>query len=114
MVSDVEAGTPQGSPISPLLANIVLHVLDQVWATDGRRRGVSVRYADDLVVLSPTRARAEQAQALIETTLVPLGLGLHPDKTRIVDLRHGAGGLRLSRVPPSHGGVPKEAGSLVA
>lgn len=89
VVSDVEAGTPQGSPISPLLANIVLHVLDRVWATDGRRTGVLVRYADDLVVLSPTRARAEQTQALIETTLVPLGLGLHPDKTRIVNSATG-------------------------
>lgn len=93
VVSDVEAGTPQGSPISPLLANIVLHVLDEAWETDGRRAGVLVRYADDLVVLSPTRARAEQAQALIEDILEPLGLWLHPDKTRIADLRHGAEGF---------------------
>lgn len=93
VVSDLEAGTPQGSPISPLLANIVLHVLDEAWETDGRRVGVLVRYADDLVVLCPTRARAEQAQALVEATLVPLGLWLHPDKTRIADLRHGAEGF---------------------
>ena len=93
VVSDVEAGTPQGSPISPLLANIVLHVLDEAWETDGRRAGVLVRYADDLVVLCPTRARAEQAQALVEATLGPLGLRLHPDKTRIADLRHGAEGF---------------------
>ena len=93
VVSDVEAGTPQGSPISPLLANIVLHVLDEAWERDGRRAGVLVRYADDLVVLCPTRARAEQAQALVEATLVPLGLWLHPDKTRIADLRLGAEGF---------------------
>ena len=54
-----------------------------------------VRYADDLVVLCPTRARAEQAQALVETTLVPLGLQLHPDKTRIANLRHGAEGFEF-------------------
>lgn len=95
VVSDVEAGTPQGSPISPLLANIVLHVLDEAWETDGRRAGVLVRYADDLVVMCPTRARAEQARALVEATLVPLGLRLHPDKTRIADLRHGAEGFNF-------------------
>ena len=54
MVSDTEAGTPQGSPISPLLANIALHVLDEAWAGDGRRLGTLVRYCDDFVVLCPT------------------------------------------------------------
>jgi len=43
------AGTPQGSPVSPLLANIALHVLDQAWARGGRSLGVLVRYADDCV-----------------------------------------------------------------
>lgn len=93
VVSDVEAGTPQGSPVSPLLANIALHVLDEAWNTTGKRVGVLVRYADDLVVLCPTRERAEQARDLAEATLAPLGLRLHPDKTRIVDLRRGAGGF---------------------
>jgi RNA-directed DNA polymerase len=41
------AGTPQGSPISPLLANVALHVLDQAWAQGGRSLGVLIRYADD-------------------------------------------------------------------
>jgi group II intron reverse transcriptase/maturase len=41
------AGTPQGSPISPLLANIALHVLDEAWQGEGRRLGVLVRYCDD-------------------------------------------------------------------
>ena len=59
VVSDSEAGTPQGSPISPLLANIALHVLDEAWQRDGRRLGVLVRYADDFVVLCPTSRRAE-------------------------------------------------------
>ena len=46
IVSAIEAGTPQGSPISPLLANIALHVLDQAWQASGQRLGVLVRYAD--------------------------------------------------------------------
>jgi group II intron reverse transcriptase/maturase len=93
VVSDVESGTPQGSPVSPLLANIALHVLDEAWARDGRRLGVLVRYADDLVALCPTRDRAEQARALVEATLASLGLRLHPDKTRIVCLRDGVEGF---------------------
>ena len=64
VVSQVEAGTPQGSPVSPLLANIALHVLDLAWERDGQRSGRLVRYCDDFVVLCPTTARAEQARAL--------------------------------------------------
>nr|WP_281291865.1 reverse transcriptase domain-containing protein [Streptomyces tailanensis] len=63
--SPTGAGTPQGSPISPLPANIALHVLDEAWQDEGRRLGVLVRYCDDFVVLSPTRQRAEQAQQLM-------------------------------------------------
>jgi len=93
IVSDVESGTPQGSPISPLLANIALNVLDEAWERDGRRLGVLVRYADDHVALCPTRERAEQARELVEATLAGLGLRLHPDKTRIVCLAEGAEGF---------------------
>jgi len=93
VVSDSEAGTPQGSPLSPLLANIALHVLDQAWEAEGRRLGTLVRYADDFIVLCPTRQRAEQARDLAGATLAPLGLRLHPDKTRIVDIRKGAEGF---------------------
>src|SRR5919204_5697823 len=46
-VSQLEAGTPQGSPISPLLCNIALHTLDEAWAAAGRRAGALVRYFDD-------------------------------------------------------------------
>jgi retron-type reverse transcriptase len=49
VLADTEAGTPQGSPISPLLANIALHVLDVAWAGSHRRLGTLVRYADDCV-----------------------------------------------------------------
>ena len=62
LVSDTEAGTPQGSPISPLLANIALHVLDEAWNAMGGRAGTLVRYCDDFVVLCPDRGRAEEAR----------------------------------------------------
>jgi retron-type reverse transcriptase len=49
IITDAASGTPQGSPISPLLANVALHVLDQAWARGGRSLGVLVRYCDDCV-----------------------------------------------------------------
>jgi group II intron reverse transcriptase/maturase len=92
IVSDVESGTPQGSPISPLLANIALHVLDEAWAK-AAGLGTLVRYADDFVVLTTSRQRAEEAQRRIEAVLAGLGLRLHPDKTRIVYLGGGEDGF---------------------
>ncbi|MCA1706575.1 MAG: group II intron reverse transcriptase/maturase [Actinobacteria bacterium] len=93
IVSAIEAGTPQGSPISPLLCNVALHVLDQAWQGEGRRLGVLVRYADDLLVLCATRGQAEKARELVAATLEELGLRLHPGKTRVVHLARGAEGF---------------------
>jgi RNA-directed DNA polymerase len=84
-------GTPQGGVISPLLANLFLHTLDQAWVERGH--GELVRYADDLVIMCANRARAEAALALVGDILTELGLELHPDKTRIVDLREGRDGF---------------------
>ena len=92
VVSMREAGTPQGSPLSPLLANIALHALDEAWLVEGWRAGTLVRYCDDFVVLCPTRERAVSARDLAEATLAPLGLRLHPEKTRIVRLGQGEEG----------------------
>jgi RNA-directed DNA polymerase len=84
------AGTPQGGVISPLLANIVLHELDRRWrSTDG----VLVRYADDFVVLARSRDQAEAALARAGAILAELGLELHPDKTKVVDLGEGRDGF---------------------
>ncbi len=93
IVSAIETGTPQGSPISPLLANIALHTLDEAWAGGGHQHGALVRYADDLVVLCATRERAEQARELAAAVLDTLGLRLHPEKTRIAHLSRGAQGF---------------------
>ena len=80
-------GTPQGGVVSPLLANIYLNVLDQAWAKRGR--GKLVRYADDAVILCRSKEEAEAALKLVSDVLCELGLELHPEKTRIVDLREG-------------------------
>ena len=93
IVSAQQAGTPQGSPLSPLLANIALHVLDEAWQVEGRRLGVLVRYADDLVVLCATRKQAEAARELVAAVLETLGLRLSPEKTSIVQLAGGAEGF---------------------
>lgn len=85
------AGTPQGGVISPLLANIFLHVLDTELAARGV--GELVRYADDGVVLCRSAAQAEHALAAVGEILASLGLRLHPDKTKVVDLRDGREGL---------------------
>jgi RNA-directed DNA polymerase len=85
------AGTPQGGVISPLLSNIYLHVLD----TELTARGVGelVRYADDGVVLCRSQRQAQAALDAVGQILAELGLRLHPDKTRIVDLRQGREGF---------------------
>ena len=87
------SGTPQGSPISPLLANVALHVLDAEWARTGGKLGMLVRYADDFIVLCASRTRAEQAHRRVGGILAGLGLQLHPDKTRIACLTRGHEGF---------------------
>ncbi len=91
VVTETVTGTPQGGVISPLLANIYLHAFDRAWAQRGT--GELVRYCDDFVVLCTTRSQAEQAQQRATAILGELGLALHPDKTRVVDLREGREGF---------------------
>ncbi len=92
-ITDTVSGTPQGSPISPLLANVALHVLDEEWANTSSGLGVLIRYADDFVVLSSSRPRAVEAQRRVRAILARLGLQLNPDKTRIAHLGGGAAGF---------------------
>ncbi len=79
-----DRGTPQGSAISPVLANLYLHYAFDAWM---RRTFPSVpfeRYADDAIVHCTSRAQAQRVRAAIGERLVECGLQLHPDKTWIV------------------------------
>lgn len=86
-------GSPQGGVISPLLANISLDELDTAWEREHRHLGRLVRYADDFVVLCRDRRRAEEARRRVREILASLGLELHPEKTRIVELGLGQPGF---------------------
>ncbi len=86
-------GTPQGGVISPLLANIYLHVLDERWMRECSELGMLVRYADDFVVMCDTAEACEEAERRIGEILSELGLELHPEKTRRVELTWGQEGF---------------------
>jgi RNA-directed DNA polymerase len=92
-VRNATAGTPQGGVISPLLANIFLHVLDRVWSRHCAHLGTLVRYADDFVVMCRTQAACEEARRRVDHILQKLGLTLHPEKTRSVELTDGKEGF---------------------
>jgi RNA-directed DNA polymerase len=83
-----ERGTPQGGVISPLLANLYLHPLDQQMAALGWEM---VRYADDFVILCRSEAQAQAALAEVRQWVSEAGLTLHPEKTRVVDASQPGG-----------------------
>lgn len=93
VVSRTVAGTPQGGVISPLLSNIYLHVLDVLWTRHSAPLGTLVRYADDFVVMCRTKKDCELAEQRVRAILARLGLELHPDKTRRVELYDGKEGF---------------------
>ena len=90
-----ERGTPQGGVISPLLANIALHGMEQAIGVKYNCRGeligkrAVVRYADDFVCFCETKEDAERVQALLAEWLKERGLTLSEEKTRIVHLTEG-------------------------
>jgi RNA-directed DNA polymerase len=84
--SATEIGSPQGGVISPLLANIYLHVLDMYWTERYAVLGELVRYADDFVIICRTQRKAEEALKAVERVMDRLKLKLHPTKTRVVDM----------------------------
>src|SRR5439155_16724552 len=79
-----EKGTPQGSPISPLLANLFMHYAFDRWMDQEYPGCPFERYADDIVVHCNTERQARNLRAAIAERLGALGLELHPDKTKIV------------------------------
>jgi group II intron reverse transcriptase/maturase len=81
-------GSPQGGVISPLLSNIYLHLLDRNFrrrVEKGELQGRLIRYADDFVLFSPKKPEAEMKW--IQGFMQRLGLTLHPEKTRVLDIR---------------------------
>jgi len=88
-----DLGSPQGGVISPLMANIYLNALDGIWERRCRHLGRLVRYADDAVVLCRRKADAEESLRRLGIIMDRLGLKLHSDKTRIVELGLGKQGF---------------------
>ena len=101
-----EVGTVQGGSISPLLANIYLHYVFDLWVRRWRTTQTNgdvivVRYADDIVVGIQHRAAAERLLADLRDRFATFGLALHPDKTRIVPFgRRAWGQWRVGRGKP--------------
>ena len=78
-----EKGTPQGSPISPLLANVFMHYAFDMWMAREYPGCPFERYADDIVAHCNTEEQARALRAAIATRLETLGLELHPEKTKV-------------------------------
>src|SRR5207248_3744194 len=100
--SETEKGTPQGSVISPLLANVYLHYVFDLWVQHWpKRRAVGevivVRYADDSVLGFQCRAEAELFLQKWRERLQKFGLELHPDKTRLIEFGRFAAHDRKQR-----------------
>ena len=100
--SETKIGTPQGAVISPLLANVYLHYVYDLWVHAWRRRVargavVTVRYADDLVVGFQYRADAERFRRELQERLAKFGLELNADKTRLIEFGRWAEPNRKQR-----------------
>jgi len=88
-------GTPQGAVISPLLANVYLHHVLDLWVAQWRKRCargdvIYVRYADDFVLGFEHREEAERFRGELAARLAKFGLSLHPEKTRLIEFGRNA------------------------
>jgi RNA-directed DNA polymerase len=100
--SETKVGTPQGAVISPLLANIYLHYVFDLWIEVWRQKVAQgdvlvVRYADDLVVGFESRTEAERFLNEFRERLAKFGLELHPEKTRLIQFGRFAAQNRKER-----------------
>ena len=87
---ETEVGTPQGAVVSPLLANIYLHYVFDLWVNQWRRKWaggdmIVVRYADDAVLGFQHRKDAEAFLGQLRERMRKFGLELHPEKTRMIE-----------------------------
>ena len=99
---EVETGTPQGGSISPLLANVYLHYVFDLWVHQWRRtvaQGdvIVVRYADDFVVGFQHRTDADRFLGALRERFAKFSLTLHPDKTRLLEFGRFAAPSRRDR-----------------
>ncbi len=101
--SKTDIGTPQGSVISPLLANVYLHYVFDLWVHRGWRpksatgEMIVVRYADDFILGFQHRRDAERFLNELRERLQTFGLALHPDKTRLIEFGRFAASNRQRR-----------------
>jgi len=100
--STTDVGTPQGAVISPLLANIYMHYVLDLWVQSWRQRRASgdvviVRYADDFVMGFQYRHEADQFLDALKARLDRFGLALHPEKTRLIEFGRFAAENRRKR-----------------
>jgi len=100
--SETKLGTPQGAVVSPLLANVYLHYVFDLWVEAWRKKVaqgdvIVVRYADDLVVGFESRAEAERFLEAFRERLSKFGLELHPEKTRLIEFGRFAAPSREKR-----------------
>lgn len=101
-LTETDEGVPQGGSISPLLANIYLHYVLDLW-TEQRRRDKSrgemiiVRWADDFVVGFEHKSQAEKFLSDLKERMMKFGLELHPEKTRILEFGRFAASNRKKR-----------------
>src|SRR5664280_2144504 len=100
--SETNKGTPQGAVASPLIANVYLHYLFDLWADVWRRKVakgdvIIVRYADDLALGFQHRTDAERFLREFKERLAKFGLELHPDKTRLIEFGRFAARDRRQR-----------------
>lgn len=102
IVTNSEMGTGQGSVVSPLLANVYLHYVFDLWAERWRRREASgdmilVRYADDIVIGFEHETDARRFWDAMRERLAEYSLSLHPDKTRLIEFGRFAANQRARR-----------------